>query len=99
MKIIGHIRTDFPSKFGIPRQSGLIETLKGKIILEPEYRNPQVYKGIEQFSHIWLLWEFSEAKKEHCQPPSSPQDWAARRAWAFSPPEPPSVPTTSAFPV
>ncbi len=65
MKIIGHIRTDFPSKFGIPRQSGLIETLKGKIILEPEYRNPQVYKGIEQFSHIWLLWEFSEAQKEH----------------------------------
>lgn len=65
MKIIGHIRTDFPSKFGIPRQSGLIETLKGKIILEPEYRNPQVYKGIEQFSHIWLLWEFSEARKEH----------------------------------
>ena len=65
MKVIGHIRTDFPSKFGIPRQSGLIDDLKGKIILEPEYRNPQVYKGIEQFSHIWLLWEFSEAKKEH----------------------------------
>lgn len=65
MKVIGHIRTDFPSKFGIPRQSGLIDGLKGKIILEPEYRNPQVYKGIEQFSHIWLLWEFSEAKKEH----------------------------------
>ena len=65
MKIIGHIRTDFPSKFGIPRQSGLIDDLKGKIILEPEYRNPQVYKGIEEFSHIWLLWEFSETKKEH----------------------------------
>ena len=65
MKIIGHIRTDFPSKFGIPRQSGLIDGLKGKIVLEPEYRNPQVYKGIEEFSHIWLLWEFSEAKKEH----------------------------------
>lgn len=65
MKVIGHIRTDFPSKFGIPRQSGLIDGLKGKIILEPEYRNPQVYKGIEAFSHIWLLWEFSEAKKEH----------------------------------
>ena len=67
MKVIGHIRTDFPSKFGIPRQSGLIDGLKGKIILEPEYRNPQVYKGIEEFSHIWLLWEFSEAKKEHLQ--------------------------------
>ena len=65
MKVIGHIRTDFPSKFGIPRQSGLIDGLKGKIILEPEYRNPQVYKGIEEFSHIWFLWEFSEAKKEH----------------------------------
>lgn len=65
MKVIGHIRTDFPSKFGIPRQSGLIDSLKGKIILEQEYRNPQVYKGIEEFSHIWLLWEFSEAKKEH----------------------------------
>lgn len=65
MKVIGHIRTDFPSKFGIPRQSGLINGLNGKIILEPEYRNPQVYKGIEEFSHIWLLWEFSEAKKEH----------------------------------
>ena len=65
IKVIGHIRTDFPSKFGIPRQSGLIDGLKGKIILEPEYRNPQVYKGIEEFSHIWLLWEFSEAKKEH----------------------------------
>lgn len=65
MKVIGHIRTDFPSKFGIPCQSGLIDGLKGKIILEPEYRNPQVYKGIEEFSHIWLLWEFSEAKKEH----------------------------------
>ena len=65
MKVIGHIRTDFPSKFGIPRQSGLIDGLKGRIILEPEYRNPQVYKGIEEFSHIWLLWEFSEAKKEH----------------------------------
>ena len=60
MKVIGHIRTDFPSKFGIPRQSGLIDGLKGKIILEPEYRNPQVYKGIEEFSHIWLLWEFSD---------------------------------------
>ena len=74
MKVIGHIRTDFPSKFGIPRQSGLIDGLKGKIILEPEYRNPQVYKGIEEFSHIWLLWEFSEAKKEHwsaiVKPPS-----------------------------
>ena len=98
MKVIGHIRTDFPSKFGIPRQSGLIDGLKGKIILEPEYRNPQVYKGIEEFSHIWLLWEFSEAKKEHWSQ-SSLRDLAAKNVWAFSPPELRSVPTTSAFPV
>ena len=55
MKVIGHIRTDFPSKFGIPRQSGLIDGLKGKIILEPEYRNTQVYKGIKEFTNIWIL--------------------------------------------
>ena len=98
MKVIGHIRTDFPSKFGIPRQSGLIDGLKGKIILEPEYRNPQVYKGIEEFSHIWLLWEFSEAKNTG-QPQSSLRDSEAKNVWAFSPPEPRSVPTTSVFPV
>lgn len=99
MKVIGHIRTDFPSKFGIPRQSGLIDGLKGKIILEPEYRNPQVYKGIEEFSHIWLLWEFSEAKKEHWSATVKPPRLGGKNVWAFSPPEPRSVPTTSVFPV
>lgn len=64
MKIIAHIRTDFPEKFGIPRQSGLIEDLKGQIFFEPEYRNPQAVRGLEAFSHIWLLWQFSESKKE-----------------------------------
>ena len=62
MKIIAHIRTDFPDKFGIPRQSGLVESLKGTIIFEPEYRNPEAFKGLEEFSHIWLLWQFSQAK-------------------------------------
>ena len=65
MEPIAHIHTDFPTKFGVPRQSGLASALESTIIFEPEYRNPQVYKGIEEFSHIWLLWEFSEAKKEH----------------------------------
>ena len=65
MEIIATIRSDFPTKFGIPRQSGLVEELRATVVFEPEYRNPQVYKGIEEFSHIWLLWEFSEAKKEH----------------------------------
>ncbi len=59
MKSIAHIRTDFPDKFGIPRQSGLIEELIGKIIFEPEYRRPEAVRGLEEFSHIWLLWKFS----------------------------------------
>ena len=63
MKIIGHIHTDFPSKFGIPRQSGLVETLKATITFEPEFRNPEAFRGLEEFSHIWLLWKFSKSEK------------------------------------
>ena len=63
MKIIGHIHTDFPTKFGIPRQSGLVEELKGTITFEPEYRNPEAFRGLEEFSHIWLLWKFSKSEK------------------------------------
>lgn len=65
MKIIGHIHTDFPSKFGIPRQSGLVPELKGTILFEPEFRNPQAFRGLEAFSHIWILWKFSKSEKEH----------------------------------
>lgn len=72
MKIIAHIYTDFPEKFGIPRQSGLIEELEGKIVFTPEYRNPEALRGIEDFSHIWLLWEFSEAVREDWKPTVRP---------------------------
>lgn len=65
MKIIGYIHTDFPSKFGIPRQSGLVPELTGTISFEPEYRNPEAFRGLEEFSYIWLLWKFSKSKKEH----------------------------------
>lgn len=65
MKIIGHIHTDFPGKFGIPRQSGLVPGLKGVITFEPEFRNPEAFRGLEEFSHIWLLWKFSKSEKEH----------------------------------
>lgn len=64
MKIIGHIHTDFPEKFGIPRQSGLILELKATITFEPEFRNPQAFRGLEEFSHIWILWKFSKSEKE-----------------------------------
>lgn len=60
MKIIAHIHTDFPTKFGIPRQSNLVNELQGTIIFEPEYRNPDAFDGLDGFSHVWLLWQFSE---------------------------------------
>lgn len=56
---IARIHTDFPDKFGVPRQSGLIDTLQASIIFEPKYRNPEALRGLEQFSHLWLLWHFS----------------------------------------
>lgn len=58
LKVIAHIKTDFPEKFGIPRQSGLVEGLTGRIIFEPEFRTVDAIDGIEEFTHLWLLWEF-----------------------------------------
>ena len=57
---IAHIHTPFPEKFGIPRQSGLVTEAKGTIVFEPKYRDPDALRGIEGFSHLWLIWEFSE---------------------------------------
>lgn len=59
IKPIAHIQTQFPEKFGVPRQSGLARALKGRIVFEPEYRNPDAFRGLDGFSHIWLIWEFS----------------------------------------
>lgn len=61
---IAHIETDFLTKFGIPRQSGLVKGLRGRVIFEKEYRDPEALRGLEGFSHIWLLWDFSEARRE-----------------------------------
>lgn len=61
MDIIARIHTDFPTKFGVPRQSGLVDSLQGRIVFEPSFRNPDALRGIEGFSHIWLIWQFSEA--------------------------------------
>ena len=63
MEYIAHIHTQFPEKFGIPRQSGLVDA-KGEIVFEPKFRNPDAVKGIEEFSHLWLLWDFSKAHQE-----------------------------------
>ena len=70
--IIAHIRTDFPTKFGIPRQSGLVEELEATIVFEPEYRNEAALRGLEGFSHLWLIWEFSQAKRAEWSPTVRP---------------------------
>lgn len=65
LKVVARIHTDFPVKFGIPRQSGLANTLEGEIVFEPEFRNPDAVRGLDEVSHIWLLWGFSEMKREN----------------------------------
>ena len=72
MKTIAHIETDFPTKFGIPRQSGIIPSLRGRVVFEPEYRVAEAVRGLEGFSHIWLLWEFSEAVRDTWSPTVRP---------------------------
>ena len=87
MKIIARVRSDFPTKFGIPRQSGLVPELKARIVFEPEYRNPDAVRGLDQFSYIWLLWQFSEALRDTGSPTvylpavprSGPTAWDCRR--------------------
>ena len=68
MKIIAKIHTDFSEKFGIPRQSGIVPQLKGTIVFEPEYRNPHAVMGLEGYSHIWLIWQFSKAVRKEWSP-------------------------------
>ena len=72
LKVIAHIHTAFPTKFGIPRQSGLVEELRGEIIFTSEYRNPDALRGLEDFSHIWLVWQFSGAVRENWSPTVRP---------------------------
>ena len=72
MKVIGHIRTDLPTKFGVPRQSGVVEDLRGIIVFEPEYRSPDALRGMEGFSHLWLIWQFSKAVRETWSPTVRP---------------------------
>ena len=72
MKIIAHIRSDFKEKFGIPRQSGLVEELEAYIVFEPEYRNMDALRGLEDFSHLWIIWQFSESVRNEWSPTVRP---------------------------
>ena len=70
--IIARMKSDFATKFGIPRQAGLVETLRSTIVFEPDYRNPDALRGIEDYSHLWIIWQFSEAVRKEWSPTVRP---------------------------
>ncbi|MBE7007644.1 MAG: tRNA (N6-threonylcarbamoyladenosine(37)-N6)-methyltransferase TrmO [Ruminococcaceae bacterium] len=72
IKVIARIRSDFPTKFGVPRQSGLVPELRARVVFEPEYRSPDALRGIEGFSHLWLIWQFSGAVRDDWSPTVRP---------------------------
>ena len=72
LKVIAHIHTAFPTKFGIPRQSGLVDSLRGEVIFTPEYRSADAVRGLEGFSHIWLIWQFDRALRDTWSPTVRP---------------------------
>lgn len=72
MEVIAHIFNDLDTKFGVPRQSGVVSSLRGRIVFEKEYRVREAFRGLDEFSHIWLLWDFSEAHKEKWSPTVRP---------------------------
>ena len=72
VQVIARMRSDFATKFGIPRQSGLVEELRSTIVFEPEYRNSDALRGIEDFSHLWIIWQFSEAVRQGWSPTVRP---------------------------
>lgn len=92
LKVIAHIRTAFPTKFGIPRQSGLVDSLRGEVIFTPEYRNADAVRGLEDFSHIWLVWQFPARCGTTGPLPSGRPASAATPGWAYLPPARPSGP-------
>ena len=72
IRIIARMHSDFPTKFGIPRQSGLVSSLRSTIVFEPEYRNADALRGLEDFSHLWIIWQFSEAVRTDWSPTVRP---------------------------
>lgn len=72
MEPVAHIRTGFAGKFGVPRQAGLVPELRGRVVFEPSFRSPEALRGIEGFSHLWLIWEFSENKAAGWSPTVRP---------------------------
>ena len=72
IRAIARLHSDLPEKFGVPRQAGIVEALEGRIVFEPEYRDPEALRGIEGFSHLWLIWQFSRAVRSGFSPTVRP---------------------------
>ena len=84
MHTIAHIHTDLPEKFGVPRQSGLVPQLQGTIVFEPDYRNPDALRGLESFSHLWLIFRFHRAEREGSPTVRPPRLGGNRRMGVFA---------------
>lgn len=97
VKIIGHIRTDFTSKFGVPRQSGIVDALEARIEFEKEFAQPEAFRGLEGFSHLWIIWQFSEAVRSNWSATVRPPRLGAIQEWVCLPPVRRFVPTPSGF--
>ena len=87
MKVIARIHNDFPTKFGIPHQSNRLSTLKATIVFEPEYRVAEAFRGLEDYSYIWLIWQFSEAVRENWSPTVRPPRLGEIREWEYLRPD------------
>ncbi|MBQ7305258.1 MAG: SAM-dependent methyltransferase, partial [Clostridia bacterium] len=72
MHVIARIHNDFPTKFGLPRQSGLVNEVRSMIVFEPEYRVPEALRGMEGYSHLWLIWQFHQAERDSWSPTVRP---------------------------
>ena len=72
LRVIARLHSDFSTKFGVPRQSGLVEALRAAVIFEPEFRVPEAVRGLEEFSHLWLIWQFSQNLREDWSPTVRP---------------------------
>ncbi len=81
MFVIAHIENDFTEKFAVPRQSGIAEKIGSRIVFEPEFRNADALRGLEEFSHLWLIWEFSEAKRRNKRPTDTEEEFEGGCDW------------------
>ena len=85
IKIIARIRSDFPQKFGIPRQSGVVPETRAEIVFEKPYQNPDALRGVEGFSHLWLIWGFSACERDAAEAGRQRAHGRVRHAVAVSP--------------